>query len=62
VNALCNTLTRKPYAGNPHVRFDEGEGFLRNPLYSTLDFLGILLSLGQQSSSGAGRVRAANCF
>jgi hypothetical protein len=24
-------LTRKPYAGNPHVRFDEGEGFLTEP-------------------------------
>ena len=36
VNAPYTRLTRKPYAGNPHVRFDEGEGFLRNPLYSTL--------------------------
>ena len=35
VNAPYTRLTRKPYAGNPHVRFDEGEGFLRNPLYST---------------------------
>jgi len=25
VNAPCNRLSRKLYAGNPHVRFDEGE-------------------------------------
>jgi len=26
VNASGNTALRKPDAGNPHVRFDEGEG------------------------------------
>jgi hypothetical protein len=26
VNAPCNKPTRKPDAGHPHVRFDEGEG------------------------------------
>ena len=35
VNAPCNTLTRKPDAGNPHVRFEEGEDSLPDPLYST---------------------------
>src|SRR5215469_2182720 len=29
VNASCNRLARKPYAGNPHVRFEEGEGSSR---------------------------------
>ena len=31
MNAPCNTLTRKPYAANPHVRFDEGEGSSLDP-------------------------------
>ena len=35
MNAPCNMLTRKPYARNPHVRFEEGEGFISDPLYST---------------------------
>jgi hypothetical protein len=39
VNAPCNMRARKPYAGNPHVRFEEGEGFTTNPLYSTVSFL-----------------------
>jgi hypothetical protein len=31
----------KPYAGKPHVRFDEGVGktILSSPLYSTVTFL-----------------------
>src|SRR5215468_7838464 len=29
VNASRNRLARKPYAGNPHVRFEEGEGSSR---------------------------------
>ncbi len=35
MNASRDRLTRKPYAGNPHVRFEEGEGSLLDPLYST---------------------------
>ena len=38
MNASRNRLTRKPYAGNPHVRFEEGEGSLLDPLYSTKKF------------------------
>ena len=38
MNAPCNMRARKPYAGNPHVRFEEGEGFTTNPLYSTVSF------------------------
>ena len=29
MNAPCNKPTRKLDAGNPHVRFDEGEGSYR---------------------------------
>ena len=35
MNAPCNRLSRKLYAGNPHVRFDEGEDSSLDPLYST---------------------------
>jgi hypothetical protein len=44
VNAPCNMLTRKPEAGNPHVRFDEGEDSLPDPLYSASSFLRWALS------------------
>src|ERR1700737_5342735 len=38
VNAACDKPARKPDAGNPPVRFDEGEGSFIGPslLYSTL--------------------------
>jgi len=42
VNASRNRLARKPYAGNPHVRFEEGEGSSRT--LSTL--LQILIFFG----------------
>jgi Tn3 transposase DDE domain len=37
VNAACNKPARKPDAGNPPVRFDEGEGSFIGPslLYSS---------------------------
>jgi len=31
VNAACNKPARKPDAGNPPVRFDEGEGSVTGP-------------------------------
>ena len=36
MNAACNKPARKPDAGNPPVRFDEGEGSFTGPslLYS----------------------------
>ena len=39
MNAPCDKPARKPDAGNPLVRFDEGEGSVLDPLYSTFSGL-----------------------
>src|SRR5215468_10785063 len=52
VNASRNRLARKPYAGNPHVRFEEGEGSSRtlSTLLQTL-FAFFCVPIGHQPAA-----------
>jgi hypothetical protein len=55
VNAACNKPARKPDAGNPPVRFDEGEGSFIGPslLYSSLSLEGSCLPVPPGVASNA---------